>query len=448
MKKAVILLSVLSLHLVLFAQHRQVKIAGSVGVANVNISVLNTRYGTSSDAGGRYELLLFDRTKPVDLLYTCIGYRDTVVSLTPRMLQHDSVGISFVMRRTDYDLQEVGVSASRDFYRTGTGTSIADIGFLGDRVLVLEQRKGKSELVVVSLEGEREAQCAFDSLYESIHVDCLGDCILVGAQHCCQVYFAGGNSPVPFKTFPTTLFNEKLLNCVADFGGALVFKDQNANISRFFVRKDHNKTQRYFYVKKEDPTHEKRPLLNFIDGEAMSTCQSVLNELIMTYHTKVSESEDEILIGTWNGNVKRLMLEPETFNIASRYLLLESEPLNVETIMVKDRLLFVDFNKKEVVEVGKEFLIESRKVLRVSNDKWFRNHFFVDETTARIYGLFIKDGMNYLGLYDPETGTVGMGRQACREAYPRVFKVHGGYAYSVYFDREGQFGRINRVKID
>lgn len=180
MKRTITLLFVLSLHLVLFAQHRQVKIAGSVGVANVNISVLNTRYGTSSDAGGRYELLLFDRTKPVDLLYTCIGYRDTVVSLTPRMLQHDSVGISFVMRRTDYDLQEVGVSASRDFYRTGTGTSIADIGFLGDRVLVLEQRKGKSELVVVSLEGEREAQCAFDSLYESIHVDCLGDCILVG----------------------------------------------------------------------------------------------------------------------------------------------------------------------------------------------------------------------------------------------------------------------------
>ncbi len=117
MKKAVILLSVLSVHMVFFAQYRQVKIAGSVGVANVNISVLNTRYGTSSDAEGRYELLLFDRTKPVDLLYTCIGYRDTVVSLTPRMLQHDSVGISFVMRKTDYDFQEVGVFGKPRFLR-------------------------------------------------------------------------------------------------------------------------------------------------------------------------------------------------------------------------------------------------------------------------------------------------------------------------------------------
>ena len=425
-----------------------VRVLGDIGVENVNVSVLNTRYGTSSDADGRYELLLFERTKPVDLLYTCIGYRDTVVSLTPRMLQNDSVGISFLMRRTDYDLQEVGVSASRDFYRTEKGTSIADIGFWSDKMLVLEQRKGKSELVVVSLEGERVAQCAFDSLYETIHVDCLGDYILVGTRHCCQVYFDGGNSPVPFKTFSTSMFNERLLNCVADFGGALVFKDWNANIGRFFVRKDHNKTQRYFYVKKDDPSHEKKPLFRFTDEEAMGVCKSVLNELIMAYHTEVSESENEILTGTWNGNVKRLMVEPKTFNIASRYLLLESEPLKIETILVEDRLFFMDFNNKEVVEVGKDFLVESRKALKINNDKWFRNRFLVDETTASVYGLFIKDGMNYLGLYDPESGTVGMGQKACREIYPHVFKVHGGYAYSVYFDRERQYGRINRMKID
>ena len=462
MKKAVILLSVLSLHLVLFAQHRQVKIAGSVGVENVNISVLNTRYGTSSDAEGRYELLLFDRTKPVDLLYTCIGYRDTVVSLTPRMLQHDSVGISFVMRRTDYDLQEVGVSASRDFYRTGTGTSIADIGFLGDRVLVLEQRKGKSELVVVSLEGEREAQCAFDSLYESIHVDCLGDCILVGAQHCCQVYFAGGNSPVPFKTFPTTLFNEKLLNCVADFGGALVFKDQNANISRFFVRKDHNKMQRYFYVKKDDPMHEKRSLVDFSDEESLDICDEIMSEIFRTYHRRMSnrsENENILLNGLWNGNLLNLLPFDEVHAIGnpddalmialvSDYVNFESLPLNIVVINNDGFLSFVDLDHREVTFVNGNFVLERKAPFIIKDSNWFKNKLLIDEKTNKIYGLFIKDGMNYLGLYDPETGTVGMGRQACREAYPRVFKVHGGYAYSVYFDREGQFGRINRVKID
>ena len=462
MKRTITLLFVLSLHLVLFAQHRQVKIAGSVGVENVNISVLNTRYGTSSDAEGRYELLLFDRTKPVDLLYTCIGYRDTVVSLTPHMLQHDSVGISFVMRRMDYGLQEVGVSASRDFYRTGTGTSIADIGFWGDRILVLEQRKGKSELVVVSLEGDREAQCAFDSLYESIHVDCLGDCILVGAQHCCQVYFAGGNSPVPFKTFPTTLFNEKLLNCVADFGGALVFKDRDANIGRFFVRKDHNKIQRYFYVKKEDTTHEKRSLVGFSDEESLDKCNEIMSEIFRTYHRRMSnksENENILLNGLWNGNLLNLLPFDEVHAIGnpddalmialvSDYVNFESLPLNIVVINNDGFLSFVDLDHREVTFVDENFEMGRKAPFIIKDNNWFKNKLLIDEKTNKIYGLFIKDGMNYLGLYDPEAGTVGMGRQACREAYPRVFKVHGGYAYSVYFDRERQFGRINRMKID
>ena len=41
-----------------------------------------------------------------------------------------------------------------------------------------------------------------------------------------------------------------------------------------------------------------------------------------------------------------------------------------------------------------------------------------------------------------------MGQKASNSIYPRTFKVHGGYAYSVYFDKERLFGRINRVKID
>ncbi len=444
------------------AQNRQTLVFGNIHQEDVNITVLNTRYGTSSDAEGRYELLLFERTKPVDLLYTCIGYRDTVVSLTPSMLQHDSVSISFMMRRTNYDLQEVGVSASRDFYRTEKGTSIADIGFWSDKMLVLEQRKGKSELVVVSLEGERVAQCAFDSLYETIHVDCLGDYILVGTRHCCQVYFDGGNSPVPFKTFSTSMFNERLLNCVADFGGALVFKNRNANIGRFFVRKDHNKTQRYFYVKKDDPSHEKRSLVDFSDEESLSKCNEIMREIFQRYHQKMrnqSENENILLNGLWDGNLLKLLPFDEVHEIGnpddaliialvSDYVNFESLPLNIVVIKSDGFLSFVDLDHQEATIVNESFALERKAPFIIKDNNWFKNKLLIDEKTSKTYGLFIKDGMNYLGLYDPESGTVGMGQKACREAYPRVFKVHGGYAYSVYFDRERQYGRINRMKID
>ena len=98
----------------LFAQTKTT-VFGNLGVENVNISIVNTPYGTSTDAKGHYELPLFDRSETVNLYYSCIGYQDTVVSLTPRQLQRDSINISFRMHKMSYDLQEVGVSASKDF---------------------------------------------------------------------------------------------------------------------------------------------------------------------------------------------------------------------------------------------------------------------------------------------------------------------------------------------
>ena len=130
MKKITLLLMLFGLGFIskVTAQHKTV-IYGNLGVENVNISIVNTQYGTSTDAKGHYELPLYDCTKPVNLYYTCIGYQDTLVRLTPKLLQRDSTNISFKMRKMRYDLQEVGVSASRDFYRSKTNRNIADMVF-------------------------------------------------------------------------------------------------------------------------------------------------------------------------------------------------------------------------------------------------------------------------------------------------------------------------------
>ena len=99
MKKNFILaLLLLFLASVLFAQ-TQTTVYGNLGVENVNISIVNTPYGTSTNAKGCYELPLYDRTETVNLYYSCIGYQDTLVSLTPRQLQRDSINISLRMRK-------------------------------------------------------------------------------------------------------------------------------------------------------------------------------------------------------------------------------------------------------------------------------------------------------------------------------------------------------------
>ena len=80
--------------------------------------------------------------------------------------------------------------------------------------------------------------------------------------------------------------------------------------------------------------------------------------------------------------------------------------------------------------------------------EYFQNEFLTDKATGKTYGLFVKDGMNHIGIYNPQVGTVGMGQKASNKIYPRVFKVYGGYAYSVFFDSGSNCGVINRMKIE
>lgn len=94
------------------AQHKTV-VYGDLGVSNVNIGIVNTKKGTSSNAKGHYALSLYDRTKDIKLYYSCIGYQDTIVNLTPKQLQRDSINISFRMRPKSYALSEVTVSENK-----------------------------------------------------------------------------------------------------------------------------------------------------------------------------------------------------------------------------------------------------------------------------------------------------------------------------------------------
>ena len=94
------------------AQHKTV-VYGDLGVSNVNISILSTRNGTSTNAKGHYSLPLYDQSKPVKLHYSCIGYQDTIVKLEPEQLRLNSINISFKMRPINYSLKEVTISENK-----------------------------------------------------------------------------------------------------------------------------------------------------------------------------------------------------------------------------------------------------------------------------------------------------------------------------------------------
>lgn len=465
----------------LFAQTKTT-VYGNLGVENVNISIVNTPYGTSSDAKGHYELPLFDRSETVNLYYSCIGYQDTLVSLTPKQLQHDSINVSFRMRKMSYDLQEVGVSAYSDFYRSGSNRNIADIAFLDGKIYLLENKPKTSSMVVLDTEGNEQANKDFDQLFEKLHIDAFDDLILVGQDSCLQVYLDEKQGILPVSTFSREDYRNKLLKIVCEYNGAYIVKTIVHDRGLYWLKFNHGKSQDFFYVMKGFPDAKPQYLCSFIDTLGYRACQSAWMKIQNEYHQAMAENFtlesnyvenddgkgesivsksikkaergspgiDLINEGTWDGNLVRLAETPTLLGMIQWYCsMLAKKECQVVPLKVNGLLQFADLDNREIVEIGPDFKVAKRQQLKItSGEQFFKNEFLTDKATGKTYGLFVDNGMSYIGLYNPEAGTVGMGQKASKKIFPRVFKVHGGYAYSVFFDSGSNRGVISRMKIE
>jgi len=450
-KRTILTLIMVFVFYALFAQTKTT-VYGDLGVENVNISIVNTPYGTSTDANGRYELPIYDCTETVNLYYSCIGYQDTVISLTPRQLQHDSINISFRMRKMSYELQEVGVMASRDFYRSKSNRNIADIAFLDGRIYLLENKPQASSMVVLDTDGVEQARKDYDQLFEKLYIDAFNDVILVGQDSCLQVYLSEENEIRPVSTFSREDYRNKLLKIVCEFNGAYIIKTMVHDKGLYWLKYNHGKSQDFYYVMKGDAEAGPHYLCSFIDTLGYRACQTAWMSIQNEYHKAVAENNGIDLIneGLWDGNLMRLAENSSLLGKIQWYCsIMAKREYNVIPLMFNNNLQFIGLDNREIVEIDRDFKVVARRTLKVvAGEKFFKNEFLRDQATGKVYGLFVDDGMNHLGLYDPEKGTVGMGQKASNKIYPRVFKVHGGYAYSVFFDSGKNQGVLNRMKID
>ena len=445
---------ILALLLLFFASSliAQTTVFGNLGVENVNISIVNTPYGTSTDAKGRYELPIFDRTEAVNLYYSCIGYQDTVVSLTTRQLQRDSLNISFKMRKMSYDLQEVGVSAYQDFYRTKNNRNIADIAFLDGKIYLLENKPKTSSMVVLDTDGVEQAHKDFDQLFEKLHIDAFNDLILVGQDSCLQVYLDEKQGILPVSTFSRDDYRNKLLKIVCEYNGAYIVKTIINDKGLYWLKYNHGKSQDFYYVMKGVSDAKPQFLCSFIDTLGYRACQSQWMSIQNEYHQVVAENNGIDLINEeiWDGNLVRLAENSSLLGKIQWYCsIVAKKEYQIVPLKVNGLLQFADLDNREIVEIDSDFKIAKRQPLKItSGEQFFQNEFLTDKATGKTYGLFVDNGMNHIGLYDPKTGTVGIGQKASKKIYPREFKVYDGYAYSVYFDSGSNRGVISRVKIE
>lgn len=161
-------------------------VTGNIGVENVNISVAGTPSGTASDAKGDYELLLFGKGKgkAIELLYTCIGYRDSLVVITPKTLENDTIRISFKMKRISYMLDEAFVSSEKVVRYREPKYVLMDFEIVDDKVMMLQRKDGSTKdfrilVTDILFNAVDTIPIARNYKPESLHADCLGQCQIV-----------------------------------------------------------------------------------------------------------------------------------------------------------------------------------------------------------------------------------------------------------------------------
>ena len=338
---------------------------------------------------------------------------------------------------------------AQSFYRTRGNRYIADIAFSGNQILVLENTYRTSNLCLFNFEGNKLSETEFRQVYEEFYVDCFGDLLLMNQDSCLQVYFDPQLKAVPVTTFSKQQFQDKLAKVVLEFNDAYVLRDMVYDKHDYHVQEFHGQAQTYSYVLKSDPNKERHLLHRFVDTEAVKVCQNYLNRIMATYNQEGPPEVNELCLGTWDGDLLRLT---KTFNIHLQvlwYRQYAAKEYHTIALKINDRLQLIDLQRFEFIEVDKDFKTSQPRSLKVLyGAPCFKNQFLIDQATGKTYGLFAKDGMNYLGLYNPTQGTVSMGPKASDGVYPRVFKVHGGYAYSVFFDKDKVQGVLSRVKIN
>jgi hypothetical protein len=187
----------------------------------------------------------------VGLLFSCIGYEDTLVSVIPN---RDTINLNFKMKKTTYMLDAVGVSADKIRHYSDPKYVMFDFEIFDDKVFVL-QRKGNSmkecRILVQDLWLD-----AIDTINVPKHIepkkiiiDCTESCQLIGKD---SVYQVVKMNDIYKLMFPTekSRYNKVLKDIIFFTDKYIYFNElqMNGYVSNFFRISKEVKTKEMMFV--------------------------------------------------------------------------------------------------------------------------------------------------------------------------------------------------------
>ena len=274
MQKNIIVSFLLLFNVICIAQQNHSVIKGNIGVKNVNISIINTGFGVSSNDKGNFIMMLPKSENKVGLLFTCIGYQDTLVNVIPNQ---DTIELNFKMQEMTYMLDEVGIGSEKIKRYSEPSYVMLDFEIYDNMVFVL-QRKGNTL---------KECRILINDLWldpidtisipryiepEKIIIDCTESCQLIGKD---SVYQVVKMNDIYKLMFPTEKERyDKVLKNIIFFTEKYIYFNElqmGGYISKFFRIKKKTKEYEMLFVsddmktyrniKKEKQWHIEHPML-------------------------------------------------------------------------------------------------------------------------------------------------------------------------------------------
>ena len=251
MKKLLLIIILLNC-CVAFSQQNYSVVKGNVGEKNVNISIINTNFGVSSDSNGDFMMALPKTEKQVGLLFSCIGYEDTLVSVIPN---RDTIYLNFKMKETYYMLDAVGVSVDKIKRYSEPNYVMFDFEIYDDKVFILQRKDNtlKECRILVQdlwLDPIDTINVPNHIEPEKIIVDCTESCQLIGKDSVYQVVKMNSSYELMFPA-EKERYNKVLRNIIFFTDKYIYFNElqMDGYISNFFrIGKETKEKEMMFVV--------------------------------------------------------------------------------------------------------------------------------------------------------------------------------------------------------
>ena len=438
-----LLAACLTVSLSAMAQHKTV-VYGNVGVSNVNIGIVNTRTGTSSNAKGQYILPLFNPSTTVKLYYSCIGYQDTLVSLSPKQLQRDSINISFKMRPKSYALSEVTISENKPeiaYHEKMVSLETFEINEMG--IYLIAYQNSGNALLHLSFDLDTLSVLPVARKYNRLYKDVFGQIHLISYDSTYQI---------GHRRYRDTYMDAELFygTSIKDFyiimGDNAAVTDSVFVIATYYGCACSGQELYYHYFKRGNPNGH---LLEYIyDQESLDYCANIqkFGELEGFGERGPLPSKD---------SYAHFAMRPR---VNLRKWTLAPGPIYDPIFVIGDSLVLFNFetDKNEYFDKNAQLIGETPiKFHRYLNwnGKWlmkssWKKEVLVDRVRKEFYAVFEDDGVMSISKINLKTGQTQVVARLSDFHFVQLPTINDGILYFMYHTGPTHSKALYRMKID